>query len=1296
MRSTDMKGMSVMFRRLFCLLLLAVSIAGRVAAETEHTLYYVCANRENYTIKANGLLGDGNYWHLATMTKLSKTYKGTPIYTGLMYDKYGGLDVLQFQRYSGGEWKDQVVAISSWTKPDVWSGKMYVSGGWRNYAYDVHITYKNNGGEGSVSGTTGLSDEQLTIASADGLSRTGYVFVGWNTVADGSGTPYSAGAAVQVADDVVLYAQWSKEGTDEYTVSVGSDGNGVTNPSGVVLVKADESVAIVATPNTGYVFKRWEVTGGVQVEDMNNASTRITATGAGSVKAVFVPVIYFKNTLGWDKVYVYAFGGNVWGDGKGVRPKTNRVDFGEMTQLGNTEVYYYELSQTAFTHIAFSDADMSGYDEFYLNKAVYRGDRSSKMNCFIPERGQSATVTNKTSYYSTGIWMIYNSTESGYDVRGGFNSWGTNNPLVSSSATGFTYEALIALEKQDYELKIYNANGAQFSHGGTITFTNNTDIEMSIGKNNTKITPTAAGTYRFVASFGDGKVVLSVEYPVSEGDYRLVYVEGTEGGYTKYHPSHSVRQRMTGVELDTISFYVNAAVAPTILLEQCSSITHSGVTWDVVDRYPVSDMSAVQGSGVYNFVLSQGNGSAGLLSDKTHLYKGEYYIRTDVSEGGWNEYRVRGNRMTYSDYAKRESGYDYYFCHWTLKGTNVKFTVANKYSECLSDSLNEGQYIGVDGLLPANANVRFTWNSATNELGRAYIDGAQQAGSEFLLLYGNTSSGAAHIYDLSSSTPAEKVLFEDKGNWVYQIDIKADTKAHVKLTAKYQNEIQYFKGSAGGWDDNTSEQIIGGNSAGVYMLRVVYDFKTNHLVTAWLPDGEVSENATIDADMMILRRHQDVATQITFAGDYALREIQTVYGVLLFDKATLNDNTKSVYERSLYWISFPFDVDLNEVFGFGEYGKHWIIEYYDGAKRAEKGYWIDSESNWAFVTDKSDFTLQANMGYVLALDLSQLTSSSSVFRNTDQVSLYFPSKKGVNIVKQATVNVELPAHTCQIVRNHRDIYDSNWNLMGVPSFADESYSDPREDPGMYPSYAPCNKEIGFYYAWNAQTNELAVEKATAYSFRAMNAYLVQYAGNLEWTVKSGVQSSLAARHRSEYMPKVYTYRLSLQRDGIEADRTFVELCEEGATTGFDVNVDLTKAINAGRANIYSLIDTMRIEAAANALPISDEVLVPLGVRIAEAGEYTIALPEGTDGMSVSLLDYEQHSEVDLRLADYTTYMSAGQCDNRFALRVNTRRVTTAVDVVTEYGSGVRKYLSDGQLYILQGGRLFDSTGRVVR
>jgi hypothetical protein len=75
------------------------------------------------------------------------------------------------------------------------------------------------------------------------------------------------------------------------------------------------------------------------------------------------------------------------------------------------------------------------------------------------------------------------------------------------------------------------------------------------------------------------------------------------------------------------------------------------------------------------------------------------------------------------------------------------------------------------------------------------------------------------------------------------------------------------------------------------------------------------------------------------------------------DGSHLSDADKqSPYARALYWISFPFDVKLSEVFGFGEYGDYWIMEYYDGEARAKNGLWADTDTYWKYIPTKTIYS----------------------------------------------------------------------------------------------------------------------------------------------------------------------------------------------------------------------------------------------------------------------------------------------------------------------------------------------------
>jgi uncharacterized repeat protein (TIGR02543 family) len=72
------------------------------------------------------------------------------------------------------------------------------------------VTFEPNGGTGSPA----TQDESGTAALASNpFTRAGYVFAGWNTEQDGSGTPYADGADFDFSSDQSLWAQWDVDPT---------------------------------------------------------------------------------------------------------------------------------------------------------------------------------------------------------------------------------------------------------------------------------------------------------------------------------------------------------------------------------------------------------------------------------------------------------------------------------------------------------------------------------------------------------------------------------------------------------------------------------------------------------------------------------------------------------------------------------------------------------------------------------------------------------------------------------------------------------------------------------------------------------------------------------------------------------------------------------------------------------------------------------------------------------------------------------------------------------------------------
>ena len=113
---------------------------------------------------------------------------------------------------------------------------------WTVHTYTVH--FHSNDGTGTMNDMTFTYDEAQNL-TANAFTRTGCIFDGWNTAADGSGDSYTDGQEVSnlTAEDgatVILYAQWN----DLWDVKNGADGSNarpylITTPAGLVKLADD-------------------------------------------------------------------------------------------------------------------------------------------------------------------------------------------------------------------------------------------------------------------------------------------------------------------------------------------------------------------------------------------------------------------------------------------------------------------------------------------------------------------------------------------------------------------------------------------------------------------------------------------------------------------------------------------------------------------------------------------------------------------------------------------------------------------------------------------------------------------------------------------------------------------------------------------------------------------------------------------------------------------------------------------------------------------------------------------------
>ena len=1114
---------------------------------------------------------------------------------------------------------------------------------------------------------------------------------------------------------------WQALTTPSYKLTYTQPANGtitVKNTSGTTIatgstLNLDDEIKITFEPNSGYELINYHVDYASETETPSVYAvcgpTKITAEFAAVGTA---QTVYLRPNEEWlrDEPIFAAYAYK-----KGV--KDTEHDWYVMTTKADdyTGSYSCNISNqydwVVFVRIKPNGRDNSDGTLDFKNAWNQTIDLQIMNNTPRFAIGEEKTVGDKQKYdgkweENTPIWgMIAN-----------FNDWQAEKAIFMGYPGKLNTEPPFVPQ---HAFKLYNfiyAEGKYFGNSGTMQRANSKQWwTMNANEQaNCQMKLDVKGDYiyqlRFLTVGPELRKQISVTYPADEV-YALLY-EYTIDSQTKSRMSYDIAA-VAGEKLDTVSFHVLKDANPTIKL-----LKNSAAQGDAINI-------SVQSDSVYNFVIQQSGGNASLVNAETpDVYTGKYYIRTDVAAGGWNNYKLDGNKMTYSSYADKNQSFDHYYCKWICNHsdndhkdlrayTNVKFCVANDYSHAISDELNGDEFIDKQGIavgcLPEDGNVRFAWDSQTNELSRAYISGSGDSKDRFLVLTGNECllDIAGNSIPVGTGDRAglnkHELLFADKQNWIYQLDVQANNQTSISLTAEYNGKVQTFFGNAKSAAEGEPMLVDVANK--YHKVRMIYDFKTNNLIAAWLLDEtQYPETTSVASNMLIIRENQGVANQINFSNiDNDDMTIQTAYAVMTFTKnhvLGLEDKAGlSKQERTDYWVSFPFDVKISDVFGFGEYGDQWIMLLYDGEARAKEGYWAESKGFWKYITNRN-YTLKAGVGYVLKLNPTKM-KEQAYSNNATDASLFFPSQGITTIINAEPTSVVVPEHICTINRDtpkgDRRILDSNWNLIGVPGFA--NLADLNVEYPAASKKVTINNEahnLSFYYAYDATTNSYNAEMAQE-TFKNMHAYMVQFAGTIDWKNDPlfNVPAELAARRNSDAELEKLTLRLEIAQGEEKADQTFVQMQQEGATAEFDMNVDMTKIINSG-ANIYTLVGTDRIQTAGNVLPF-EETTVAVGVEIAAEGEYTFRMPEGTEGMVVELIDYETNTRTNLLLDDYTVTLPAGSNETRFALSMAPEKVATSIEnTTTPSDSNIRKFIIDGKLYLQKDGMLYDAQGHIVR
>ena len=176
----------------------------------------------------------------------------------------------------------------------------YVNGVWGGEEpAELTVTFEANGSaeypvEGTMNPQT-VNAKTDTALNANSFTREGYSFTGWNTKADGTGTPYADKAIVSFDADTTLYAQWT---VDPVITFVANDGEGTM---GTQTVKPNKATVLTANTFTraDYDFTGWNTAAdgtGKAYADKANITTNKNVT----LYAQWTLHKYHVRWLNWD------------------------------------------------------------------------------------------------------------------------------------------------------------------------------------------------------------------------------------------------------------------------------------------------------------------------------------------------------------------------------------------------------------------------------------------------------------------------------------------------------------------------------------------------------------------------------------------------------------------------------------------------------------------------------------------------------------------------------------------------------------------------------------------------------------------------------------------------------------------------------------------------------------------------------------------------------------------------------------------------------------------------------------
>ena len=291
---------------------------------------------------------------------------------------------------------------------DVGTSAVTLSAMWYTAAssYTHNLSFYVSPGTGAPATQTTADSHAVSKITIPSVipTRSGYMFLGWNTSSAGTGTNYQPGGSVNVGTAAVtLYAVWAVPYT--HTLNFNAN-NGTGAPASTVITDANTTASITIPPTvparTGYVFSGWNT---------NAAGTGTNYQPGDTVSVGSAITLYAK----WTWMYTHTLNLNANG-GDGAPTAQTKTD----------------SNATAPIQIPFTVPARAGYTFAGWNTAANGSGISTYLpGTYVSVGGAAVTLYAKWTM-SAYVHTIY------YDFNGG-----TGGPDTQSITTANTAEVMI-------------------------------------------------------------------------------------------------------------------------------------------------------------------------------------------------------------------------------------------------------------------------------------------------------------------------------------------------------------------------------------------------------------------------------------------------------------------------------------------------------------------------------------------------------------------------------------------------------------------------------------------------------------------------------------------------------------------------------------------------------------------------------------------------------------------------------------------------------------------------------------